>query len=117
MATRRSPTFLIARLEAFLRSSPKQQALHQRYQGDPARANPDFQTEHGYPDSAPGKANLTMCDQPARRDASAASPMTLEMPFKDNDAAPDERTGWSPARCRKFGMARLDALHGVLDEL
>jgi hypothetical protein len=43
--------------------------------------------------------------------------MTLEMPFKDNDAAPDERAGWSPARCHKFGRANLDALRGVLDEL
>jgi len=43
--------------------------------------------------------------------------MTLEMPFKDNRAAPDARTGWSPARCRKLGIAHLDALRGVLDDL
>jgi hypothetical protein len=43
--------------------------------------------------------------------------MTLEMPFKDNRAAPDERTGWSPTRCRKLGIANLDALLGVLDGL
>jgi murein tripeptide amidase MpaA len=43
--------------------------------------------------------------------------MTLEMPFKDNNAAPDARTGWSPARCRSLGRASLDALHGVFDGL
>jgi hypothetical protein len=39
------------------------------------------------------------------------------MPFKDNDDAPDERHGWSPARCRKLGAAGLDAILAVVETL
>ena len=96
--------------------TPKQAALQRAYAEQLSRASADFQTEHGYPDNAPGKANLTMCGNYVAETFGCLS-MTLEMPFKDNDAAPDARTGWSPARCRKFGMAGLDALRGVLDDL
>lgn len=96
--------------------TPKQKALHLAYEENLSRASPDFQTEHGYPDNEPGKANLTMCSNYVAETFGCLA-MTLEMPFKDNDDAPDERTGWSPARCRKFGMANLHALHGVLDRL
>ena len=96
--------------------TPKQQALHRAYAESLLRANPDFQTAHGYPDSAPGKANLTMCSNYVAETFGCLA-MTLEMPFKDNRAAPDERAGWSPGRCRKLGMGCLDALHGVLEGL
>ncbi|MDP6934211.1 MAG: hypothetical protein QGG40_14900, partial [Myxococcota bacterium] len=39
--------------------------------------------------------------------------MTLEMPFKDNADAPDEREGWSPERCRQLGRSVLEALDSV----
>jgi murein tripeptide amidase MpaA len=96
--------------------TPKQKALQLAFMESLSRASPDFQTDHGYPDNAPGKANLTMCGNYVAETFGCLS-MTLEMPFKDNDAAPDARTGWSPARCHKFGRANLDALRGVLDEL
>ncbi len=96
--------------------TPKQKALHQTYAENLSRANPDFQTEHGYPDNEPGKANLSMCSNYVAETFGCLA-MTLEMPFKDNRAAPDERAGWSPARSRKLGTANLDALRGVLDEL
>jgi len=96
--------------------TPKQRSLQKTFAENLRRASPDFQTEHGYPDSAPGKANLTMCSNHVAETFGCLA-MTLEMPFKDNDAAPDARSGWSPARCRTFGRAHLDALHGVLDEL
>jgi murein tripeptide amidase MpaA len=96
--------------------TPKQQALHRAYAESLSRANPDFQTQHGYPDSEPGKANLTMCGNYVAETFGCLA-MTLEMPFKDNRGAPDERTGWSPGRCRKLGMAGLDALGSVLDGL
>ena len=92
------------------------EALHQAFAENLSRASPDFQTEHGYPDSAPGKANLTMCSNYVAETFGCLA-MTLEMPFKDNRAAPDERTGWSPTRCRKLGISNLDALRGILDEL
>ncbi len=43
--------------------------------------------------------------------------MTLEMPFKDNADAPDERNGWSPERCRQLGRDALTALHAVVGDL
>lgn len=96
--------------------TPKQKTLQLAYMENLSRVSPDFQTAHGYPDNEPGKANLTMCGNYVAETFGCLS-MTLEMPFKDNDGAPDERTGWSPARCRKLGMANLDALRGVLDQL
>lgn len=79
-------------------------------------ANPDFQTEHGYPVDEPGKANMSMCTNQTAQRYDALS-MTLEMPFKDNADAPDPEYGWSPARCRRLGASILDAIVAVLDDL
>ena len=80
------------------------------------KASPDFQTVHGYPKSAPGKANLTMCTNftAHRYDCLA---MTLEMPFKDNADAPDAIEGWSPDRSAELGSAVLDAMADVVAQL
>ena len=80
------------------------------------KASPDFQTVHGYPKSAPGKANLTMCTNftAHRYDCLA---MTLEMPFKDNADAPDAIEGWSPDRSAQLGSAVLDAMADVIEQL
>jgi murein tripeptide amidase MpaA len=66
---------------------------------------PDFQTKLGYGIAGEGKANLNMStNQLAQRFGETAQPgkacvsMTLEMPFKDNAAHPDEEQGWSPER-------------------
>ena len=96
--------------------TPKQKALQLAFAEQLSRASPDFQTAHGYPDNEPGKANLTMCGNYVAETFGCLS-MTLEMPFKDNDAAPDARAGWSPARSRQLGRANLDALRGVFDGL
>ena len=80
------------------------------------KASPDFQTEHGYPTSAPGKANLTMCtNYTAHRYDCLA--MTLEMPFKDNADAPDAIEGWSPDRSAQLGSAVVDAMADVVGQL
>ena len=80
------------------------------------KSSPDFQTEVGYPKSAPGKANLTMCTTYTahRYDCLA---MTLEMPFKDNANAPDAVEGWSPTRSAQLGEAFIQAMVDVLDQL
>ncbi len=78
------------------------------------QANPDFQTTHGYPKST--KANLAICSSNLAEQFKALA-MTLEMPFKDNADAPDERNGWSPERCRRLGRDALTALHAVIDDL
>ena len=68
-----------------------------------------MQHRFGYPVSAPGEANMTMCTNQvsARFDCLA---YTLEMPFKDNANAPDEHVGWSPERSARLGASAVDAL-------
>ena len=79
-----------------------------------ARRTPDFQQARGYPVSPPGKANLTMCTtQLAHRYGACA--MTLEMPYKDHDDAPDAAQNWSPERCRQLGADCMGALLEWLD--
>ena len=80
-----------------------------RYQDILDRRTPDFQTKLGYPKSAPGKANLSMCTtQLAHRFGCTA--MTLEMPYKDLADAPEPEQGWSPERCKLLGRDCLAAL-------
>lgn len=79
-------------------------------------ASPDFQTEVGYPKSAAGKANLTMCTNYTAH-AYDCLAMTLEMPFKDNANAPDADFGWSPDRSADLGAAVLDAMLAVIERL
>lgn len=77
-----------------------------------AAQTPDFQTQMGYPKSAPGKANLTMStNQLANRFAHLGCvSMTLEMPFKDHDMNADPLRAWSPERCRQLGRDCLAVL-------
>ena len=85
-----------------------------RYEQILERRTPDFQTEKGYPESKPGEANMTMCTtQVAYRFKCPA--MTLEMPYKDNDDAPDAEQNWSPERCKQLGKDCMGALLEWLD--
>ena len=79
-------------------------------------ASADFQTKVGYPLTAPGKANMTICTNAlaARYDCLA---MTLEMPFKDNANAPDSLRGWDGNRSAQLGNDTLDAMAAVIDQL
>lgn len=79
-------------------------------------ASPDFQTEHGYPKTAPGQGNLTYCTNYTAHAYNCLS-MTLEMPFKDNANLPDSDYGWSPDRAAKLGAASLDPMLAVVDQL
>jgi murein tripeptide amidase MpaA len=74
-----------------------------------AAINPDFQTKVGYPVSAPGTADMTMCTNWTAEAFSCLS-MTLEMPFKDTIETPDVEQGWSPERCRHLGASMVDAI-------
>ncbi len=95
---------------------PRVLELQREYEAALARLCPDFQTERGYPKAAPGKANMTMATNHVAGAFGCLS-MTLEQPFKDNANAPDPARGWSPERCRKLGVATLDALYAVFDKL
>jgi murein tripeptide amidase MpaA len=79
-------------------------------------ATPEFQTQHGYPLTAPGKGNLTMCTNftAHRYDCLA---MTLEMPFKDNADRPNTDEGWSPDRAAQLGHDALTAMLAIMDQL
>ncbi|MCO4745855.1 MAG: hypothetical protein KC912_13760 [Proteobacteria bacterium] len=90
--------------------------LEAQFQAAYERANPDFQRVHGYPESAPGEANMTMCTNAVAERFDCLS-MTLEMPFKDNADMPDAIVGWSPSRCQNLGSSVLDAIAEVVDTL
>jgi murein tripeptide amidase MpaA len=96
--------------------SEKQKELQAAFDQALLAASPEFQTEHGYPSSPPGKGNLTMCANYVA-EAFGCLSLTLEMPFKDNADRPEPEFGWSPERSRAFGAAHLDAIAAIVDEL
>lgn len=110
------PYVFIAGADGIPSLTERQTSLRAAYDAALLRANPDYQTEKGYPKAAPGKSNLTMCTTHVAEYFGALA-MTLEMPFKDNANAPDARYGWSADRCRRFGAAGLDALYAVVGDL
>jgi len=92
----------------------KQRKLLADFQSAYGRANPDFQTAHGYPRSK--QANLSLCATNLAETFGCLA-MTLEMPFKDNADAPDDRAGWSPERSKILGNSCLTAVLAVVDDL
>ncbi len=71
--------------------------------------NPDFQDEYGYDRDEPGEGDLRSASNWVGETFDCLS-YTLEMPFKDNANAPDERRGWSPERSMHLGEDVLDAM-------
>ncbi|MDF3934631.1 M14 family metallopeptidase [Pseudomonas citronellolis] len=78
--------------------------------------NGEFQSVHGYPRSAPGKANMTLACNHVGETYQCLS-LTLEMPFKDHDLNPDPRHGWSGARAKGLAGAVLTTLSSLVQEL
>ena len=76
----------------------------------------DFQTERGYGVASPGKANLSISTNQVAERFGAVS-MTLEMPFKDHDANPEPVAGWSAERSMALGVACLEVLTELVQEL
>jgi murein tripeptide amidase MpaA len=110
------PYNFIAGAEGIPGHTDKQQADLDTFLAAYVAASPDFQTEVGYPKSASGKANMSMCTTQTAKRYECLS-MTLEMPFKDNANAPDATFGWSPDRCAQLGGDALDAMLAVIDQL
>ena len=81
----------------------------QSYRAILDRRTPDFQTKMGYPVPQPGNGNLSMSTNQVAERFGCVS-MTLEMPFKDHDASPCRRQGWSPERSKRLGSDCLGAL-------
>ncbi|WP_116089807.1 M14 family metallopeptidase [Sphingomonas crusticola] len=110
------PYVFLAGFEGIPNWSDRQGELYARFRETLARRSPDFQVEHGYATAGPGSANLTMStNQLANRFGAVA--MTLEMPFKDNDALPDADFGWSAERSMQMGEDCLGALHEMIGAL
>ena len=110
------PHVFIAGFEGIPNWTDRQGALYHRFRDRLAERTPDFQTRHGYPAAAAGKANLAMStNQLAERFGCVA--MTLEMPFKDNVDRPDPLRGWSPERCRMLARNCLATLAEQIDDI
>ena len=109
------PHVFIAGFEGIPSLSERQSALYRIYTESLDLRTPDFQRTHGYPVAAPGRANLAMSTAALAERFGAVS-MTLEMPFKDHDDAPDALHGWSPERSRKLGEDCLVTLSGMLED-
>ena len=110
------PAAFMAGFEGIPSWNEKQAGLYTKYRNTLAERTPDFQTRLGYVESAPGQANLSMSTAQLAERFGAVS-MTLEMPFKDNDDAPDPAHGWSPARSKKLALDCLDNLAAMIDEI
>ncbi|HEX5536355.1 MAG TPA: M14-type cytosolic carboxypeptidase [Sphingobium sp.] len=95
---------------------PDRLTLFHRYRDLLAARTPDFQTQKGYPPAPAGKANLSMSTAQLAERFGAVS-MTLEMPFKDHDDAPDPDFGWSAARSMQLGRDCLATLAEIIDEI
>lgn len=74
---------------------------------------PDFQDQHNYGRSEPGKANPTLATNWVAQQFGCLA-LTIEMPFKDNADHPDAVTGWSGERSKKLGASVLQPLLAVV---
>jgi murein tripeptide amidase MpaA len=110
------PQVFIAGFEGIPSITEHQLALLAGYKTRLDRQTPDFQTRIGYPPSQPGRANLTMGTN-AIAERFGCLAMTLEMPFKDHDDAPDAHSGWSPDRSKALARDCLTVLADMLGQL
>ena len=91
-------------------------ALEARFRNHLSGLTRDFQTVHGYTRDEPGQANMTLaCNSVGQRFDCLS--LTLEMPFKDNNDAPDAITGWSGKRSMQLGKDVLSTLSSMVREL
>ncbi|SDH80507.1 M14 family metallopeptidase [Pseudomonas panipatensis] len=95
--------------------TPRQAHLEQAFR-ERLEARGEFQSVHGYPRSAPGQANMSLaCNFVGETYQCLA--LTLEMPFKDHDLAPDARHGWSGERAKRLAGAVLSTLASLVLDL
>jgi murein tripeptide amidase MpaA len=76
----------------------------------------EFQTQFGYPRSAPGKANMTLACNAVGEEFDCLS-FTIEMPFKDHDDSPNPQTGWDGKRSKQLAKDVLSVTAGMVGEL
>ncbi|WP_440061183.1 M14 family metallopeptidase [Pseudomonas syringae] len=90
--------------------------LEERFRSRLSEVTVDFQTAYGYPRSAPGQANMNLAAN-AIGERYKCLALTLEMPFKDHDNAPDPLTGWSGKRSAQLAKDVLSVLAQMVEEL
>lgn len=96
--------------------TPQQAQLEAHFRQRLGEITVDFQSIHGYPRSAPGQANMNLaCNSVGERYKCLS--LTLEMPFKDNDNAPDALTGWNGKRSAQLGRDVLTVLSEMVPML
>jgi len=81
-----------------------------RFTDELLKSSPDFQTEHGYPVSKPGEADLSMASNWVGENFKCLA-LTVEMPFKDHLLLQDTVFGWSPERSKLFGEALVATIY------
>ncbi|MCK9717370.1 M14-type cytosolic carboxypeptidase [Pseudomonas syringae pv. syringae] len=96
--------------------SAQQRQLEERFSSRLCEVSDNFQTTHGYPRSAPGQANMNLAANAVGERYKCLS-LTLEMPFKDHDNAPDPVTGWSGKRSAQLAGDILTVLSEMVKEL
>lgn len=89
--------------------TPKQQQLEAHFRSRLSEITRDFQTRYGYPRSQPGQANMNLACNSVGEKYQCLS-LTLEMPFKDNDDAPNPTTGWDGKRSKQLAKDVLTTL-------
>ncbi|MEZ4293851.1 MAG: M14-type cytosolic carboxypeptidase [Polyangiaceae bacterium] len=87
--------------------TPRLHALETSFLETLALAAPGFSADEGYVPDDPGEADLTLAANWIGERFDCLS-LTLEMPFKDAEAAPDPRRGWTPQRSISFGRSLLE---------
>jgi hypothetical protein len=103
--------------------TPAMRSLHDSYRAALRARSPDFETPgpvaiEGYPEPAPGKANLNICSAAVAHAFPGCLAMTLEMPYKGNDnAGPAAAEGFTTDQCKRLGAACVDAIGDVLPHL
>lgn len=90
--------------------------LEEQFRTTLCSITPDFQTVHGYTRDEPGQANMTLACNAVGQAYDCLS-LTLEMPFKDHDDAPNAITGWSGERSKALADAVLETLSKMVKDL
>jgi murein tripeptide amidase MpaA len=89
------------------------EALEKHFRTHLSGLTRDFQTTHGYTRDLPGEANMTLACNAVGQQYDCLS-LTLEMPFKDNDDAPNPHTGWSGKRSMQLGKDVLSSIADIV---
>lgn len=96
--------------------TPRIARLEEQFRTTLSSLTADFQTTHGYTRDAPGQANMTLACNAVGQAYDCLS-LTLEMPFKDHDDAPEPVAQWSGARSKALAGAVLETLLTMVDDL